>query len=41
MVEDCCFDPDTEMHSLLTKKLFVNRGFNVVSADDYVKNLDK
>eukprot|EP00026_Physarum_polycephalum_P018428 Phypoly_transcript_20015.p1 GENE.Phypoly_transcript_20015~~Phypoly_transcript_20015.p1 ORF type:complete len:188 (+),score=37.40 Phypoly_transcript_20015:69-632(+) len=39
VLEDCCADTDQEVHAVLTKKVFVNRGFTVQSADDYVKTL--
>lgn len=39
VLEDCCADPDLEVHSTLTKKVFLHRGFQVVTSSEYIKTL--
>jgi len=40
ILEDCCGDTDPEIHTVLTKKVFVNRGFNVTTASEFIKTLE-
>ena len=40
VVEDCCSDPDPEVHRVLTQKVFVRQA-TVVSSHDAIEGISK